>query len=246
MMAVKYHKILCQEGTNGIIQIYDTYEDMVNLYVVLEWADHDELFEHVVSKFRDASFLTRNDKIREWQIEMQNMFYEMCLAIKVFHDKGIVHRDLSLENVLLSRNLKRKNGEPKLFPRICDFGLTTEHKNVHQGSVGKLSYMSPECFAGRYNGKANDIWCLGIMLFMMMIGAPPYGEIGDKAYTYLVDGDESVRFLLKQYRRDHLVPEDALQVISSIFVGEDQRSTIDDILQSQYCQRAKNRSFWLR
>lgn len=245
---VKYHKMLCPETNtrpHGILQIYDEYEDAKNLYVILEWADQDELFEYVVGKFRDTHFLENKKKIIQWQHEMQNMFYEICLGTKVLHDKNIVHRDLSLENVLLSKNLNRRQGEPKLFPRICDFGLTTEYRRAHNDSVGKLGYMSPECFAGRYDGKANDVWCLGIMLFMMMIGAPPYGKIGDRAYSYVVDGEEAIRFLLQQYRRYHLVPAAAFEVIVGIFIGEDQRFTIDQILATQYCKEAKKRSFWM-
>merc|ERR1711972_1243522 len=120
------------------------------------------------------------------------MFYEICLGIKTHHDLNIAHRDLSLENVLLIENKNRKKNEPRLWPRICDFGLAIENKPRHYDTVGKVSYMSPECNAGGYEGKANDIWCLGIMLFMMMIGAPPYGAIGDKAFGYLVDGPHSI------------------------------------------------------
>jgi len=73
-------------------------------------------------KFREPGFLTSKTATKKWQIEMQNMFYEICLGIK---DQNIVHRDLSLENVLL------------------------------------VSNPEPECHAGGYDGKANDIWCLG-------------------------------------------------------------------------------------
>jgi len=81
---------------------------------------------------------------------------------------------------------------------------------------------------------------------MMMIGAPPYGKIGDKAYTYLVDGENAIRFLLKQYKCYFLVPEAAFQVLFGIFKNQNGRIDIDGILRLDYCREAAKRSFWLK
>jgi len=227
--------------TPGILQIYDVYDDEKYHYLVLEWADAGELFEFVVQNFQQpaSAFLENKQAIDNWKKSIQQMFLEICLGVKKIHSEGIVHRDLSLENLLLIKNKDYVNRKlPKLRPVICDFGLAAEEQKEFTDSVGKLGYMSPECWHGRYNGKKNDIWCMGIILVMMMIGAPPYSKIGDKAFRYLYSGEKHVRYLFKQYRRDHLVPEHAYKVLAGIFTEETNRMTIDQLLETKYCRNA--------
>jgi len=241
---IKYHFIVSPKDsqiTPGILRIYDEYDDDTFHYLVLEWADKGELFEHVVQNFQQHEFIRNERAIRKWQASMQQMFYEICLGVKRIHSEGIVHRDLSLENLLLIENKDYVRGKmPKLRPVICDFGLATEDQpHGFRDSVGKLGYMSPECMSGGYNGKKNDIWCLGIILVMMMIGAPPYGKLGDKAFRYLMGGRRAMKYLFSQYKRDHLIPELAYKVLHGIFIDQKRRMTIDQILATDYCRTAR-------
>jgi len=241
---IKYHFLVSPKEstiTPGILQIYDEYSDDTYHYLVLEWADKGELFEHVVQNFQQPAFIRNERAIRKWKVGMQQMFYEICLGVKKIHSEGIVHRDLSLENLLLIENKDYVGGKmPKLRPVICDFGLATEDQpHGFRDSVGKLGYMSPECMNGRYNGKKNDIWCLGIILVMMMIGAPPYGKLGDKAFRYLMSGRRAMKYLFHQYKRDHLIPELAYKVLFGIFIDQRRRMTIDQILETEYCRTAR-------
>merc|ERR1711997_1110836 len=167
--------------------------------------------------------MTSRKHIEAWQKEMQQLFYEICLGVKCLHDKDIVHRDLSLENVLLVKNKSRKG--LGISARICDFGLMEHSTKLFYDCVGKRGFMSPECDDFKYNGKANDVWCLGVMLFMMMIGGPPYGKLGDKAFQYLISGESNIKFLLQQYDRYHLVPVTAYEVLCGIFKAEKDRLT---------------------
>jgi len=241
---IKYHFVVSPKDsqiTPGILRIYDQYKDDTYHYLVLEWADKGELFEHVVQNFQQPAFIRNKGAIRKWKVSMQQMFYEICLGVKKIHSEGIVHRDLSLENLLLIENKDYVRGKmPRLRPVICDFGLATEDQpHGFRDSVGKLGYMSPECMSGRYNGKKNDIWCLGIILVMMMIGAPPYGKIGDKAFRYLLGGRRAMKYLFSQYKRDHLIPELAYHVLLGIFIHQNNRMTIDQILKTEYCRTAR-------
>jgi len=224
--------------TPGILRIYDQYEDETFHYLVLEWADKGELFEHVVQNFQQPNFLRNERAIAKWKQQMQQMFHEICLGVKKIHNEGIVHRDLSLENLLLIENKNYVRGKmPKLRPVICDFGLASvDRRRGFTDSVGKLGYMSPECLAGRYDGKKNDIWCLGIILVMMMIGAPPYSKVNDRAFQYLMGGKKPMKYLFRQYKRDHLIPEIAYEVFCGIFIAQDHRMTIEQILDTKYCR----------
>jgi len=240
---IKHHFAICPCDsivTPGILRIYDQYEDEKHHYLILEWADKGELFEHVVQTFHQPSFLNNKRAIARWKIDIKQMFYEICLGVKKIHSEGIVHRDLSLENLLLIENKNYdRNKMPKLRPVICDFGLAAKDRvGWFRDSVGKLGYMSPECMTRRYNGKKNDIWCLGIILVMMTMGAPPYRKVGDKAFQYLTNGPEAMRYLFTQYQRAQLFPEDAYPLLSGIFVEQRRRFTIEQILETKYCKTA--------
>ncbi|KAJ0388778.1 hypothetical protein ATCC90586_011231 [Pythium insidiosum] len=88
----------------------------------------------------------------------------------------IAHRDVSLENVLLSRGMEAK---------ICDFGLSTSASQWATGAVGKLYYMAPEVVRGEpYDPVLADVWALGIVLFVMLTGSPLFrvAEPSDPAW----------------------------------------------------------------
>jgi len=239
---IKYHSMVSPKDSGispGILRIYDEYKDETDHYIILEFADKGELFEHVVSNFAKPKALFDQQAIAEWKESMKQMFFEICLGIKKIHNEGIVHRDLSLENLLLIENQNYVKGKmPRLRPVICDFGLATKDQKMFRESVGKIGYMSPECANGRYNGKANDIWCLGIIFVMMMMGAPPYGKIDDKAFRYLIGGERRMKYLFQQYKRDHLIPQDAYEIMLGIFVRQKDRLTVEQILNTEYCRTA--------
>jgi len=247
----KYHRMICHDEMKvipyGILQIYDRYEDDEHCYLVLEWADGGELFEYVVNNFtsNEGRFLTDKIAIKNWQLEMQQMFYELCLGVKKMHDSEIVHRDLSLENILLHKNKDYVEGVssmPKMRPSICDFGLAlaNEERNFQSQKIcaGKVGYMSIECYYGNYDGKANDIWTLGVVLTMMLIGSPPYSKLNDLAYRYYIGGVHSIKYLFGKYKRDFLVTDDAYEVLAGIATKQNKRMTIDKLLATKYCKTA--------
>ena len=106
------------------------------------------------------------------EAEAQRYFYQLITGLHFMHSKGVVHRDLSLENALLA-------GDDVL--KIIDMGLATElpvpdHSPIPRQRVGKTGYMSPEVYdrSEVQDGRLVDTWCTGIMLFIMLFGVPPY------------------------------------------------------------------------
>lgn len=121
--------------------------------------------------------------------------------------------------------------------KICDFGLTKTYKSTERESacVGKFGYMSPECYKRDYDPKKNDVYCAGIMLFMMLVGAPPYSKLGDRAFRHLMSGERHIKFLLRQYKRMFLVPDSVIDLFARMFIKEAKRISIDEVI---------NHSFW--
>jgi len=305
----KYHLELCnlemKRRPVGILAYVDHIETDDSIDIILEWANGGELWQHVIDFFRKTPILSkRKSEVERWKRHMQRIFKEICLGLKYLHDSGFVHRDLSLENVLLTRELPRKPsfldvlGKPKetqlasLFDRckkgerslgkrllelcsgeeekekderqgrknlenyikwrnrekvyrakICDFGVMERLPSNGRFTtrVGKQRYYSPECLKGNYDGKKNDVHCLGIMLLIMLLGSPLIRKVNDANYKYLIHSDKYrrhlVHSLVPESRKLKLVSEDAWDVLEHIFKEENSRASVDELLAMKYCSK---------
>ena len=87
------------------------------------------------------------------------------------HMNNIVHRDLKPENVLF------ESDEPDADLKLVDFGLSTKVMDSEeyylQSKVGTPLYVAPEVLLGKYNEKC-DIWSLGVIMYILLSGAPPF------------------------------------------------------------------------
>ncbi|CAD6933382.1 unnamed protein product, partial [Tilletia laevis] len=120
----------------------------------------------------------------------RRLFGQLCLAVAYIHERGIVHRDLKLENVLLDEMCNVKLG---------DFGFTREfeRRKLMDTFCGTTGYAAPEMLAGKkYFGQEVDIWSLGIILYALLTGALPFD-----------DDDEDI-MRLKILQGDYDIPED--------------------------------------
>jgi serine/threonine protein kinase len=94
----------------------------------------------------------------------------MASACSYFHHRGIVHRDLKLENVLF----KRKPEFGDLTVKIVDFGIagSSNPNKAEKSNAGSLSYMPPEVLDNTCTVAETqiDIWALGVILFAMIMG----------------------------------------------------------------------------
>ncbi|ETW07307.1 CAMK/CAMKL protein kinase [Aphanomyces invadans] len=91
-------------------------------------------------------------------------FRQVLSGVRYMHMRGLAHRDLSLENVLLDEHNNAK---------VCDFGLAASVPSLRNEGVGKAFYMAPEVVSRlSYDPIKADVWSLGIMLFIMLAGIP--------------------------------------------------------------------------
>ncbi|KAL2069117.1 hypothetical protein VTL71DRAFT_15455 [Oculimacula yallundae] len=144
-----------------IMKLYDIWENRTEIYLVLEFCDDGELFEHIEQRGR----LDEEEAIK--------YFRQMLSAIGYCHSFKICHRDLKCENILLT-----KNGAVK----VADFGMAAlkqapDHKL--KTSCGSPHYAAPELISGaEYRGDSIDTWSLGIVLFAMLAGRLPFDVEG--------------------------------------------------------------------
>ena len=118
------------------------------------------------------------------------MLRQICQALSYLHAHKIVHRDIKLENVLLS-NSEIATAKAKL----ADFGLSqhlseAENRGSAQAMVGTRGYLAPEVAKGQLYTTKADLWSLGCLLFAMITVKLPFGS---KQVVYLDNVEEKKR-----------------------------------------------------
>jgi len=116
---------------------------------------------------------------------------ELVLALEHLHDHQIIHRDLKPENILVAAD-----GHIVL----TDFGLAKEQVVDNDSGAttwcGTIEYMAPEMLQGKHYGKSADFWSVGILIFDMLNGRPPFR---DKNPKKLSDQICTKKILLPQF-----------------------------------------------
>merc|ERR1712194_543502 len=111
---------------------------------------------------------------------------EMLSAVSFLHTRHICHRDLKLENWVL------ESGKDVWSPlKLIDFGLSTHYNPGHRFSrvVGSSYYVAPEVLKKSYT-EACDLWSLGVIVYMLLSGAPPfYGKNDEAIKASIVHGE---------------------------------------------------------
>ena len=131
-------------------------------------------------------------------------FRQLCMGLHYLQSKGICHRDLSLENILVDVHhcLVIDMGMCLRVPYASDT-TSGEAVDVTQGTVrrlmtpmgtcGKKNYMSPEIFknSSNFDGFAVDLWSAGVILYIMVTGFPPYDlpAVEDERFRIIARGE---------------------------------------------------------
>ncbi|XP_014674308.1 PREDICTED: serine/threonine-protein kinase PLK4-like [Priapulus caudatus] len=145
----------------SILELFTYFEDNNYVYLVIEMCHNGELHRYLKSNCRVLSEDEARHCVRQ---VVQGMFY--------LHSHGIVHRDLTLANLLLTRDMNVK---------IADFGLATQLSvpdEKHFTMCGTPNYISPEIASRGAHGLEADVWSLGCMLYTMLVGKPPFDTDG--------------------------------------------------------------------
>ena len=202
----------------NVIKAKKILKDSENIYIIMEYCEKGELFNRIVKEIYLA-----ND-------EAACYFYQLINGLDYIHQKGIVHRDLKLENILLSKNNILK---------IIDFGLSNFYDNSKLLSTpcGSPSYASPDILSGeKYDGIMIDIWSSGIILYAMLCGYLPFeDENNENLYQKILNCKFEIPVHLE---------EDSVDILKKILVKEPKkRITIKEIKNHKFYIKGKKEFF---
>lgn len=117
---------------------------------------------------------------------------QIVSAMSYCHNRGLIHRDLKLENVMF----KRKGGD--LTVKVVDFGIAGSSRPSYedQTNAGSLAYMPPETMTeeGVAADSSMDVWAIGCMMFAMLVGHLPfYGSTQEEFEEQILNTTPSFR-----------------------------------------------------
>lgn len=196
-----------------LLNLHACFQTETRVYFVMEYVSGGDLMLHI----QRGQFGTKRAQ-----------FYaaEVCLALKYFHENGVIYRDLKLDNILLTLD-----GHIK----IADYGLCKE--DMWYGSTtstfcGTPEFMAPEILLDKKYGRAVDWWAFGVLIYQMLLQQSPFrGEDEDEIYDAILADEplypihmprDSVSILQKLLTREPELrlgsgPTDAQEIMSHAF-----------------------------
>jgi len=147
----------------SIVRLEEVYESPTEIYLVQQLCHGGELFDK----------LEEQDDYHYNEAECARLVKQMLRSVRYIHSKGIVHRDLKLENFLFST--KDASSELKLI----DFGLSKHFSEgeVLSEAVGTPYTIAPETILGKYDERV-DLWAIGVITYLLLSGETPFGGAG--------------------------------------------------------------------
>jgi len=141
----------------NIVRVYDVSFGEKLQYIVMEYIDGITLKEYIDQK-----------KVIPWK-ETVHFTVQVLRALQHAHDKGIIHRDIKPQNIMLT-----SDGTIK----VTDFGIAQFSRNEirtdGERAIGSVHYISPEQASGGITDEKADIYSLGVMLYEMLTGKLPF------------------------------------------------------------------------
>lgn len=162
-------------GLQSVVQLEEVLEEHnkfnTTMYLVMELAQGGDLYSYLENQGKGVL-----------ADELQPLTLQLLATVHELHSRGIAHRDLKLDNVVLAvdeRPSMDEGQEPLV--KLCDLGLALRSQAwdggfICRNRVGTAGYMSPEMFHHNdpYDSRHADVWAVGVIIYTLLAGHPPF------------------------------------------------------------------------
>ncbi len=205
-----------------VVCYYNSFydEEKEQYYIEMEYIDGKEMFDFVIDKTISPTLMYRY---------LVLIARDISMGLKYVHDKGIIHNDIKLENIMIEN--------VTIIPKIIDFGLSCRNQD-RMGcnlSAGTKEYMSPEYVTSKQSLRlpASDMWALGIALYAGATKKFPYIKTDDINVIFnAIENNPSPRLntpnsllndivngLLNKDPNQRLTPTQVINMVDTVMVG---------------------------
>lgn len=194
-----------------VVRLYEVIDTQTKLYLILELGDGGDMYDYIMK--HDGGL----------DVDLARMYFRQIVeAISYCHTLHVVHRDLKPENVIFFEKLG--------VVKLTDFGFSNKYDpgTKLETSCGSLAYSAPEILLGdSYDAPAVDVWSLGVLLYMLVCGTPPFQEANDsETLTMIMD--------CKYHVPPH-VPLDCKSLINKMLQRDpSRRATLHEIVNDSW------------
>jgi len=189
------------KGNKGVCEMSQHWEDDNKVFMALEYVQGTDLI----------TFMANRNFVAVTEEKARNLMVQLAAALIFCHSKGVAHRDVKLDNIMID-----SAGNIKLI----DFGLCkTVDASSCKEEVGSIEYVAPEVIKKKgYNGFQADVYSAGVVLFALLCGEFPFPVVKIKGH------------------RDGLVPLNVV-IPKGKYISRDARDLLDKMLQSDPSKR---------
>jgi serine/threonine protein kinase len=148
----------------NIVRLYESIDTYSNVYLITEFLEGTPLNEYI--KTQEGAKFSENESLEILQ--------QLLDAVSYLHKKGVCHRDIKLENIVVVET------SPKIKIKLIDFGFAVFFNASNPDHSLKLfcgtpSYMAPEMLAKKdYKGSNIDVWTCGVAFYALLTGYLPF------------------------------------------------------------------------
>ncbi|XP_028303663.1 caM kinase-like vesicle-associated protein [Gouania willdenowi] len=205
---------------HNVLQLVDAFETKKEYFIFLELATGREVFDWIL----DQGYYSERDT--------SNVMRQVLEAVAYLHSQKIVHRNLKLENLVYFNRLKHS----KIV--ISDFQLAKLENGLIKDPCGTPEYLAPEVVARQRYGRPVDCWAIGVIMYILLSGNPPFYNDGDEN-----DSDQDKNLFLKILSGDYEfdspywddISDSAKTLVASLIeVDQDQRLTAQEAIAHEW------------
>ncbi|CAG8489662.1 13483_t:CDS:2 [Ambispora leptoticha] len=213
----------------NIVRLHDTVDTPTHLCLVMEYVLGGELFDHVCKNYEQTT-----------ETDAKRIFLQLVDVVAYLHGNNIIHRDLKLENILLTELYPSPTGP---IIKLTDFGLARfidPSSPILTTRCGSEEYAAPELLInGKYDGRQTDIWSLGIILYVLLVGYLPFdlepGQTKRQFYYKIAQANYKFPKPEKESGRRATISEEAKDLVKMILQSNPKRrATLDQIKQHRW------------